>query len=197
MIRTLIPRTGKLDANTARAESKPSMDAMFVVETCPVTSLVMAMLRPWSIRNIDSVTRKLGSFVRTRIHPLRNPMARETASATAAPTHTFTEKYQANIDAVRPEVITATPADRSNSPPIISSTTPTAMMPMVELAYRIVAKAPPVRNGSAMLKKRTKTMIMPTSEPTSGRVMNLRSADLWVTRRDFSEPPFGAAGLRV
>jgi hypothetical protein len=31
-------------------------------------------------------------------------------------------------------VVTATPADRSNSPPIISSATPTATMPMVEEA---------------------------------------------------------------
>jgi hypothetical protein len=32
------------------------------------------------------------------------------------------------------DVVTATPQDRSNSPPIISSATPTATMPIVELA---------------------------------------------------------------
>lgn len=92
------------------------------------------MLMPWSMRNIDRVTRKLGSRVRVRIHPLRNPTAREIASANRAPTHTFSENHQANMDAVSAEVMTATPADRSNSPPIISRATPTAMMPMVEPA---------------------------------------------------------------
>ena len=34
--------------------------------------------------------------------------------------------------AVSPEVVTATPADRSNSPPIMSSATATAMIPIVD-----------------------------------------------------------------
>ena len=75
---------------------------------------------------------KLGSLVFTRIQPLMKPMARETTRARATPTQTFSEKYHANIDAVRAELITATPVERSNSPPIISRETPTAMMPMVE-----------------------------------------------------------------
>ena len=50
-------------------------------------------------------------------------------------------KYQLNSDAVSAELMTATPVERSNSPPIISSDTPTAMIPIVELPYRMVAKA--------------------------------------------------------
>ena len=48
------------------------------------------------------------------------------------PTQTLRPKYQAVSAATRPEVVTATPADRSNSPPIMSSATPTAMMPIAD-----------------------------------------------------------------
>src|SRR5207244_3332217 len=65
--------------------------------------------------------------------PLTNPMPRDTTSAKATPTQMFVLKYQENMDAERAEVMTATPVERSNSPPIISKATPTAMMPIVEL----------------------------------------------------------------
>ena len=48
-----------------------------------------------------------------------------------------------------------TPADRSNSPPIISSDTDTAMMPIVELAYSTVASDAARRNASATSEKKT------------------------------------------
>jgi hypothetical protein len=41
---------------------------------------------------------------------------------------------KASIEAASELEVTATPADRSNSPPIISTATPQAMMPMVLLA---------------------------------------------------------------
>jgi hypothetical protein len=40
---------------------------------------------------------------------------------------------KASIDAASEPVVTATPADRSNSPPIISNATAHAMIPIVEL----------------------------------------------------------------
>ena len=40
--------------------------------------------------------------------------------------------WKATMLAVSAEVITATPADRSNSPPIISSATGSAMIPIVD-----------------------------------------------------------------
>ena len=45
--------------------------------------------------------------------------------------HTWKLKYQASSDADSPAVVTATPADRSNSPATMSSATGTAMMPIV------------------------------------------------------------------
>src|SRR5450631_4499461 len=77
--------------------------------------------------------------------------------------------------AVSAAVVTATPAERSNSPPIINSATATAMMPTVELAYRTVAIEAALRIGGAIAKNKMKTAIAPTSEPTSGRTRNLRT----------------------
>src|SRR5690625_6067673 len=65
-----------------------------------------------------------------KMTPLMNPIPREKTSATATPTHTLVTKNQVNMEAVIPLEITATPVERSNSPPIISRETPTAMIPM-------------------------------------------------------------------
>ena len=54
-----------------------------------------------------------------------------------------------SIVAARAAVVTATPDERSNSSPIMSSPTATAMMPIVELAYRTVAIASAERNDGA------------------------------------------------
>ena len=75
------------------------------------------------------------------------------------------------------EVTTATPADRSNSPPIISSATPTATMPMVEEAYSTVANAGSVRNGGATAKKKMKITIAAAIAPISGRVRTREASD--------------------
>jgi hypothetical protein len=45
----------------------------------------------------------------------------------------LTENWNATIAPVKDELVTATPAERSNSPPIISRATATATMPIVEL----------------------------------------------------------------
>ena len=112
---------------------------------------------------------KLGSLVFIRIQPLMKPMARETSRARTTPTQTFVLKYQLNIDAVSAEEITATPVERSNSPPIISSDTPTAMIPIVELPYRTVARALGWVNVEETNAKKMKRTIAPTRAPTSGR----------------------------
>jgi hypothetical protein len=59
-------------------------------------------------------------------------MARQKASDPIAPTHRLIPKYQQNMALNNPAVVVMTPADRSNSPPIISRPTPTATMPMVD-----------------------------------------------------------------
>jgi hypothetical protein len=65
---------------------------------------------------------------------LRKPTLSARTSASAAPTHRLRCRLKANIDAASELNVTATPAERSNSPPIINSATPHAMIPMVELA---------------------------------------------------------------
>jgi len=65
--------------------------------------------------------------------------------------------------------VTATPEDRSNSPPIISRATAHAMMPIVELAYKTVAKAAGERNGGATTAKNTNMATAPMTAPISGR----------------------------
>ena len=56
------------------------------LDTWLVIVWVSAMFRPWSMKNVPSVTRKLGMPVLTTIQPFRNPMNSATASATSTPT---------------------------------------------------------------------------------------------------------------
>ena len=70
-----------------------------------------------------------------------------------------------------------TPADRSNSPPIISSATGTAMIPMVDDAYSTVPRLDARRKLSATIEKKTKTAAAPTTEPSSGRPSSRRSGE--------------------
>ena len=79
---------------------------------------------------------------------------------------TCTAKIDVNIEAVT----TATPDDRSNSPPIISSATLTAITPMVALWYSTVAIAADERNGGAMIQKKMKIATAATSALSSGLV---------------------------
>jgi hypothetical protein len=104
------------------------------VETVPLISLVKPRLQPCRIRKVPRVTTKLGSPVRTSMMPLKKPMARVTSSDTPTPTQTFAVIWYENIDEISDEEVTITPADRSNSPPIISSATGTAMIPRVDEA---------------------------------------------------------------
>ncbi len=77
------------EAKRARAEGKPSMSAMDLVETVPLISLVKPRFRPVSIRKVPSVMMKLGSLVRVSMKPLKNPMARVTSRDTPTPTQTL------------------------------------------------------------------------------------------------------------
>ena len=105
------------------------------------------------MKNVPSVTRKLGIPVFTTRYPLMNPTTSAKTSESATPTHMFVVNWKLNIDANSAEVVTATPADRSNSPPIMSSATATVGMPYVELTYRMVASESASRNGGATEKK--------------------------------------------
>ncbi|CAM5564786.1 hypothetical protein SCYAM73S_02830 [Streptomyces cyaneofuscatus] len=83
------PPRVSVEANRARADSKPSMSPMALVETVPLISLVKPRFRPVSIRNVPSVMMKLGSLVRVSMKPLNAPMASVTSSDTRTPTQTL------------------------------------------------------------------------------------------------------------
>src|SRR5580765_739920 len=122
----------KLEANTAWALFQPCMSVMSLEDTPPVTIRVTARLAPCRTKKVPSVTRKLGSPVLCSNQPLNAPTAREKISAISTPVQTLRLKYHAIWAAHSPEEVTATPVDRSNSPPIIRRATKMAMMPMVE-----------------------------------------------------------------
>src|SRR5579872_5850573 len=86
---TSVPPTLNVDAKIERAELKPAMLEISFVATFPVTSRVTARLAPCSMRNVPSVTKKLGRPVRTSNQPLKAPIASETSSAKPTPTQTF------------------------------------------------------------------------------------------------------------
>src|ERR1044072_140761 len=110
-------------------------------------------------------------------------MASVTSSETPAPTQTFAVIWYENIDEISADEVTRTPVDRSNSPPIISSATGTAMIPMVEEAYSTVLKLDHWRKASAAIEKKTKTAAAPTTAPSSGRPARRRSSGVRVTGR--------------
>src|ERR1700742_790497 len=122
----LTPAIVQLALNTSRAELNPCRVEMSGLATWLVMVWVSAMLIPWSMKNVPKVTRNDGIPVLTTIQPLTNPMPRENTSAT---TQALVVNHQANRDAHSAELVTATPADRSNSPPIISSATGVAIRP--------------------------------------------------------------------
>src|SRR3954465_14592135 len=128
VMRMATPPMVNWEANTARAELKPSMLDTSLVATFPVISFVTARLRPRSMKNVPSVTRKLGMPVRTTRKPLMKPTRSATTSETSTPTHMLAVNWKLIIEATRAELTTATPADRSNSPPIMSRATATAGM---------------------------------------------------------------------
>src|SRR5579872_3123109 len=86
---TSVPPRLNVDAKIVLAESKPAMFEISFVATLPLTSRVIAKLAPCNMRNVPSVTRKLGNPVRTSSHPLNAPMLRERTKATTTPAHTL------------------------------------------------------------------------------------------------------------
>src|SRR5699024_8591457 len=123
---------------TIFADAKPSMSEIGRVDTLPPIRRDRARVSPASIRNIARVTINEGRRGWRKMPPEMNPIPGEKTSATAAHTHTPDTNKQVHVEAVIPLEITATPVERSNSPPIISRETPTAMIPMVEAPYSTV-----------------------------------------------------------
>src|SRR4051794_25136790 len=152
------------------------MSAMDLVATVPSTSWVTPRLAPVSIRKVPRVTMKLGSRVLDSAQPLKRPTARVTPSETATPTQVTAVNWYDTMDEVSAAVVTSTPAERSNSPPIISSATGTAMIPMVDAEYSTVPSAPAVRKVVVTALKKANTTAAPTSAPTPGPPTSRRAA---------------------
>src|SRR3954470_19900058 len=122
---TLTDMTPRLmsEAKIAFAAANPSSWLTSGDATAPVTSLVTPRLSPCRMKNVLSVTRKLGIPVRTTSQPLMNPMASATTRLTTTPTHMLRLSWKHRIAEHSADVVTWTPEDRSNSPPIISRAT--------------------------------------------------------------------------
>ena len=87
------------------------------------------MLAPRSTKKVARVTMKLGSFVLTTAIPLTKPMivAKTKVPAIAAQAFQWSFSMRSAITmAVTPVMM---PVERSNSPPIMSKPTGTAMIP--------------------------------------------------------------------
>ncbi len=161
-------------ASTARAPSYPSALLRPLTCTVPVSALVTPRLSPCSMRNVPRVTMKLGSLVRTTSRPLAKPIARARTSPASMAAHTFQPYLVARVTITRPVVPVSTPADRSNSPPIMSRAMATAMMPSVEAGSSQLATPSADRKTSDCEEKNAKTATAPTTEPSSGRISRRR-----------------------
>ena len=102
---------------------------MFSIRASPVKYLESATLAPRRPKNVPSVITKEGSPVQTTRTPFQSPSARQTPSESTSASHRFMPHSVAITPSNAPAVPTMTPAERSNSPLIISSPTATAMIP--------------------------------------------------------------------
>src|SRR5829696_1121674 len=108
------------------------------------------------------------------------PIVPANTSVSRIATQMFRSSSVAMMPMNRPAVPVITPAERSNSPPIISRATATAGMPSVEATSVQLAAPSSVPNGSAVSAKNTPITAAASSAPSSGRrsrrVMKLTSA---------------------
>ena len=108
---------------------KPLALSMFWIAVWPVSLSVPAAFTPCRTKNVASVTMKLGSFVLTTVIPLIRPITTPKSRTSAIAGQTFMFWNVVRYPSSSPELPIITPADRSNSPPIISSATGTATIP--------------------------------------------------------------------
>src|SRR5919202_3813018 len=83
--------------------------------------------------------------------------------------HTLTFSSVARMPIIRPEEPVMTPAERSNSPPIISSATATAGMPIVDATSVQFEMPSSFRNSEFCVQKKIATTTAASSAPISGR----------------------------
>ena len=102
---------------------------MFSISASPVKYFDSATFAPRRPKNVPSVITNDGSPVQTTNTPFHRPNARHTPSDSSSASQMFIPHSVAITPNSAPAVPTITPADRSNSPLIISSPTATAMIP--------------------------------------------------------------------
>ncbi len=114
---------------------------------------------------------KLGSLVLTTSHPFIAPMAAAKTKVSRMAGQTSIPAFVTSRPMKSPVEPTMTPAERSNSPPIINRATATATMPV--LAAESLHRAIPLREANfpvwSTVVKSTKTTRAPMSAPNSGR----------------------------
>ena len=118
---------------------------------------------------------KLGSLVVITSIPFTNPTPSPKRITTMNAGQTFQWWLTVSRAKRIPELPIITPAERSNSPPIISSATGTAMIAISD-ASSVQLDVPASEPKPVELKpwpvavKRAKTAMTPTNEPISGRL---------------------------
>src|SRR5918996_90351 len=98
-----------------------------------------------------------------------NPTNAANANVTTIAGHIDRPHSVVSTPISRPVEPVITPAERSNSPPIISNATATDMIPIVEATSVQFAIPLSVPNASVVTQKNTQTTSAPSSDPTSGR----------------------------
>ena len=123
------------------------------------------------MNRVASVTMKDGSWVRTTVRPFRKPMNRQITTVAPIAGHTDQPTSVVSSMTDMPETPTTDPTERSNSPPIISSATPTARIPSGAAAFRYDAVPARLRNaGPAATAKSSQMRTAPTAAAAPGRV---------------------------
>src|SRR3954471_11613576 len=112
-----------------------------------------------------------------------------------AASHIGQPQYSAGIASIMPAKPIIEPMDRSNSPPIISSAAPTAMMPRnaATVAQLTIPSALNMPESPATNPNSTNTSTAPEIEPNSGRDRKRRHAPMSRTRS--SDGGMGAAPI--
>src|SRR4051794_31911366 len=147
-----------------------------------MTAFTPARFTPRSTKKVAKVTMKLGTPVFITSTPLRKPIARATTSEVRTDTQTLMCQWDIMIPVIRPVVPVIAPADRSNSPPIISIATTTAMIANDDDSKTQVL-APAGSAKAVVLNAKYKKMSRAaTAAPTSGRRRNAASQACSPTR---------------
>jgi len=129
--------------------------------------------RPRNTKYVASVTMKLGSPDRVTTSPLTAPIAAPKANVTATAAQAFQCSFPTSSAMMMAQNPVIPPVDRSNSPPIISSPTGTAMIPKnaacCAQAWNPVCVSHRCCGVLSVTANTTNTATAPSSAPSAGR----------------------------